>query len=193
MNSVERAIERNPYALYKSHKENIELVLSKIYKTGDFTLSSGKKSDFYIDCKEVILGNYGLTETLYVINLLKFSSNCIAGVTSGADPLVCGYITKYSASYGLFIRNEKKSYGTKKLIEGKFNEGDSVVIVDDVLTTGGSIKYAFDILVKHNLKPIQIIVVVDRQENKAAEEIKSYTGLNVYAITNKESLIKIKW
>jgi len=162
-------------------------------KIGDFVLSSGKKSNFYINCKKVILqpntmeaiGKY----ILYISWNIDYSS--VAGITSGADPIVCSCVA-FNKDNGLFIRKKQKNHGTKELIEGKFKEGDKVLIVDDVLTTGESIKYSYDVLIEHKLQPQAIIVLVDRQENDAVNDLEKYTSIPVISIITKEEIFKYK-
>lgn len=165
---------------------------SSIVKTEEFILSSGQKSTFYIDCKEVLLDH--VTMKLIVDCIWKTKCrwlmpniHSVAGITSGADPIVCGMVNYYWKN-GLFIRQKQKEHGTKKLIEGRFKEGDTVIIVDDVLTTGDSIKYAYDTLVKHKLEPKGIVVLVDRQENDAVAVLEKYTSIPVLSITTKEEI-----
>jgi len=188
--------------LEKKYRNNLIEAFSQIVKIGDFTLSSELKSDFYIDCKEILLNS----------DIMKWSSVCVmkefinitsenklisfydgyyislAGVTSGADPIVCGIVSNFNVN-GLFIRKKEKGYGTKKLIEGKYEEGGNVIIVDDVLTTGESIQYAYDVLIDHKLIPIGVIVLVDRQENDAKEKLEQSLGIPVKSVTTRKEIL----
>jgi len=180
-------------------KQKLLEEFSKIVKYGDFTLSSGKKSDFYIDCKELLLYP-GIPNVIgwnidYIVieNNIKFLN--VAGITSGADPIVCSVVTNLHRN-GLFIRKQQKDYGTKKLIEGRRIGSEDVhkdtLIVDDVLTTGDSLKYSYEVLKQHDYNPVAIIVLVDREENNAKQLIMEELKIPVYSIMTKTELLNYK-
>lgn len=158
-----------------------------------FVLSSGKTSDFYINCKEILLKKRPMELISNCINIINrnLSYYVVAGVTSGADPIVCGCVA-FHYKDGLLIRKKQKDYGTKVLIEGDYRVGDKVLIVDDVLTTGGAIRYAYDVLIEHDLRPVGVTVVVDRQENNARETLEEDLKIPVRSICTREDLIKHK-
>ena len=102
-------------------EELLELIKERGYRKGDFTLSSGKKSEHYVNCKPIILTGRGLTLTSLLM-LKEVQTNVVAGLTLGADPLVSG-VSLVSALVGrivnaLIIRKEPKGYGTASQIEG---------------------------------------------------------------------------
>jgi len=176
------------------NKNRLISIFSKIIKTGDFTLSSGLKSDFYINCKEILLEHQCMvtvSKCVWDILLKLHQTNVcsVAGITIGADPIVCTMVAFYWRN-GLFIRKKEKIHGTKKLIEGNFKKDETVVIVDDVLTTGSSIKYAYDVLIESNLNPISVIVLVDRQENRAAEMLENNLNIPIRSIITKKELLQ---
>ena len=123
----------------------LKQLIEKSYRKGDFTLSSGKKSSHYLNCKPVSLSGEGLTLISDLFLELKDSrSKAVAGLTLGADPLVSGLIIKAALHGldldGLIIRKEIKKYGTKAGIEGpKLEEGTLVTVLEDVVTTAGSV------------------------------------------------------
>jgi len=172
-------------------KKNLLELFSTIVKYGEFTLSSGKKSNFYIDCKELLL----TPKALYLIawwidknpNIQKFYN--VAGITSGADPIVCTCVINLHRN-GLFIRKQQKGYGTKKLIEGKITELKETLIVDDVLTTGDSLRYSFETLKQHEFNPIGIVVLVDREENNAKQELEQELNIPIYPILTRSELLE---
>ena len=142
----------------------------KSYRRGNFTLSSGKKSIHYLNCKPVSLNGEGLKliSNLF-LNLMDSRSKAVAGLTLGADPLVSGLIIT-AASKGLdldalIIRKEIKSYGTKSGIEGPIlKEGTLVTVLEDVVTTAGSAIKAIKKLRENNYVVNEVLSIVDREE-----------------------------
>jgi len=186
----------------KKYRNNLIEAFSQIVKTGDFILSSGLKSNFYIDLKEILLTPY-IMKYVSVCVMKEFMSilitnksisfydgyyTSLAGITIGADPIVCSTVSDFNVN-GLFIRKKEKEYGTKKLIEGKYEEGGNIIIVDDVLTTGESIQYSYDVLIDHKLIPIGVIVLVDRQENDAKNKLEQSLGIPVKSVTTKKEIL----
>lgn len=179
---------------FEYFKNQLKCHILQCVKVGDFTLASGKKSNFYVDCKQEMLTPECCEYIAMCIRYMGLRHThdyrSVAGVTSGSDPITVGCVA-YNRSNGLFIRKFQKGYGTKKLIEGKIITMDpTVLIVDDVLTTGGALKHAFDVLTSNELKVVGTIVIVDRQENNARNIIENHTGKPVWSIFKKEELIK---
>ena len=147
-------------------------------KRGDFTLASGRKSSYYLDIKNVTLRSTGLETVIRSIvdhlssEKLLSSINAVAGLTVGADPLVCGLLRTHTAIAagwrGGLIRKETKAHGTAKYIEGPITPGDSVLIVEDVVTTGESAMQAVRRVVEFGCRVVKVIGVVDRLEGGAA-------------------------
>ena len=131
---------------------------------GEFTLRSGRKSNYYLDkyrfeTQPDVLAALG---SLFVEHLGK-NVDRIAGAELGAVPLA----TATSLAAGrpfVIIRNSKKDYGTSKLIEGVLNPGETVLIVEDVLTTGGQVLEAANTLIDAGAKVDRIVAVIDRLE-----------------------------
>ena len=143
-------------------------------KYGDFTLSSGAKSNYYIDARLVTLDFYGLKAILEGIEFVteehKLEYYYIGGPTLGADPIVGGAITTlFDINSGFLIRTKQKDHGTKKLIEGNLPLNSKCLLVEDVITTGNSITTCLDIL-GDNVKVIGIVSVLDRNSG-----IKNWT------------------
>ena len=145
-------------------------LIEKSYKKGNFTLSSGKKSSHYLNCKPVSLNGQGLNLISDLFLELKDSrSKTVAGLTLGADPLVSGLIVKAASQglglNGLIIRKEIKQYGTKAGIEGPtLEEGTLVTVLEDVVTTAGSVIKAIKKLRENNYVVEEVLSIVDRQE-----------------------------
>lgn len=183
----------------KYEKRKLFEEFSKIVKYGDFTLSSGKKSDFYIDCKELLLSPGIANLVGWCIDNLTKSENIeflnVAGITSGADPIVCSVVINLHRN-GLFIRKKQKDYGTKKLIEGRRIGSEEIhkdtLIVDDVLTTGDSLRYSYEVLKQYDYNPVAIIVLVDREENNAKQLIMEELKIPVYSLMTRTELLNYK-
>jgi len=148
----------------------LKYLIEKSYKKGNFTLSSGKKSSHYLNCKPVSLNGEGLNliSDLF-LDLKDTNSQAVAGLTLGADPLVSGLIVKAASQgldlNGLIIRKEIKKYGTKAGIEGPIlEEGTLVTVLEDVVTTAGSVIKAIKKLRENNYVVEEVLSIVDRQE-----------------------------
>ena len=148
----------------------LKQLIEKSYKKGNFTLASGKKSSHYLNCKPVSLNGEGLNliSDLF-LELMDSRSKAVAGMTLGADPLVSGLIVT-AASQGLYlngliIRKEIKDYGTRSGIEGPtLEKGTLVTVLEDVVTTAGSVIKAIKKLRENNYVIEEVLSIVDRKE-----------------------------
>ena len=137
---------------------------------GDFTLSSGLKSDHYWDGKKVTLSALGANLVGRAINELirGLEVDAVGGLEMGAIPiataaaLVSHLEGRDIAAF--IVRKNPKEYGTQKSVEGFLNDGDRVVIVEDVVTTGDSIFKAIEVVENRNCKVVKVIALVDRHE-----------------------------
>lgn len=137
---------------------------------GEFTLTSGKKSNYYFDGKKLTLsseGAYWVGKAVFD-ELTKIGVDAVGGVATGAYPIVTA-VALVSHLEGkpipsFIIREEPKEHGTKRQIEGHLKEGSRVAIVDDVITTGGSVLRAIEAVEAVNCKVVKVIVLVDRHE-----------------------------
>ena len=143
-------------------------------KFGDFTLASGKKSDFYVDCRKVTLHPKGakLIGKIILEKIKGIKVDAVGGLTLGADPIIGAVIT-LSDIPGFIVRKKAKEHGTQQKIEGLIEKGWNVVIVEDVATTGGSAKQAIEAAEAVGAKVVKVIAVVDRQEG-ASDALKVY-------------------
>ena len=134
-------------------------------KTGDFTLSSGKKSNFYIDCRKATLHPQGakLIGRLILEMIKGLKVDAVGGLTLGADPIIGAVITLGDIP-GFIVRKQAKEHGTKQRIEGLLQPGWNVLIVEDVATTGGSALEAIQAAEEAGAKVVKVISVVDREE-----------------------------
>jgi orotate phosphoribosyltransferase len=148
----------------------LDLLCAKAYKEGDFTLSSGQKSTYYINGKLVTLDPVGAV-ALGRMMLAKVPTTvqAIAGLTLGADPMVSAIsvVSAYEGRPlpGLIIRKEAKSHGTQAYIEGPLPAaGSSIVVIEDVVTTGQSALKAVARLQDAGYEATQVLALVDRQQ-----------------------------
>lgn len=159
-----------------------------------FTLSSGRKSRYYIDCKKVTLDPEGATLVARLIldELEGVELDAIGGMTLGADPIaVAVTVLAYEGGRSLpsfIIRKEPKPHGLAPLIEGSLAQEARVVIVDDVLTSGRATERTADILKEAGCQVVKIIALVDRKEG--GRERLEALGYEVVSLFTVEDLLK---
>ena len=150
----------------------LELLKERAYRKGQYTLSSGKESEHYVNCKPVTLsceGNALLSHLM--IKMIEKEAVAVGGLTLGADPLVCGiaqkaYYTGNRHIDALIIRKNPKGYGTKEVIEGnKPPKGSIVTVLEDVTTTGGSAMTAVNVLRDAGYIVNRVVAIVDRMDD----------------------------
>ena len=175
--------------------ELLELLKKDAYKKGEYTLSSGKKSEHYVNCKPVTLSGRGLT----LASLLMFQevkTSYVAGLTLGADPLVSG-VSLVSALdsrlvNGLIVRKEAKGHGTQAWIEGLLPpEGTVITVLEDVITTGGSAIKAVEKLRDAGYVVNTVVSIVDRQEDDEANAAMKLSGLELKSIFTLDEIASI--
>ena len=165
----------------------LNLFVEHAYKTGDFLLSSGGRSSYYINSKLVTLRADGALATgRLLLSYLPSDTEAVAGLTLGADPLVTAVslvsaLEDRPSVAALIVRKEAKGHGTNAYIEGPvLNVGASVVVLEDVVTTGKSAYLAVGRLREAGYKVEQIISLVDRHQGGA--EFYQEKGLNFQAV-----------
>ena len=173
-------------------EELLELLKKDAYKKGEFTLSSGKTSDHYVNCKPVTLTGRGLTLASMML-LEHVDTKVVAGMTLGADPLVSGVAVCSALDMrlvdALIVRKEAKGHGTKAWIEGReFPEGTKVTVLEDVVTTGGSAIKAATRLRDVGYKVERVVTIVDRQEDGEASEFMESAGLELKSLYTLKEL-----
>ena len=148
----------------------LDLIVKYAYVEGDFTLSSGAKSSYYINCKQVTLRAEGaLALGRLLLQLLSDRVTAVAGLTLGADPMVSAVsvVSAYEDRPlpALIIRKQPKGHGTKAYIEGpSLAPGSNIVVLEDVVTTGGSALTAVERLQDAGYRVTQILSLVDREQ-----------------------------
>jgi len=145
-----------------------EIVNHKAVFKGDFTLASGKKSKYYIDGKFISLTSDGLAYFAKVIlEMIKNDEvKYIGGPTMGADPIIGGTVAMSHLMGrpidGFIIRKEQRDHGRMRMIEGPLKEGERVIIVEDVTTTGGSVLKGIKMVEEMGCEIVKVICLVDR-------------------------------
>jgi orotate phosphoribosyltransferase len=152
-------------------RESLErLIREKALKFGDFTLSSGKKASYYLDCRLVTLDAQGarLVGEGMLDLLGDDRPELVGGMAIGADPITAAILTLAGVRglplRGVMVRKEAKAHGTGRFVEGPFREGESIAIVEDVVTTGGSSLLAIERCEEVGLKVQRVLAIVDRLE-----------------------------
>ena len=158
-------------------------------KFGNFTLKSGLQSPIYIDLRQIITHPSLLAEIAraYLPLLSTLSFTRIAGLPYAAIPIATA-ISLAGNFPMIYPRKEVKSYGTKAEIEGEYHEGETVVVIDDLATTGGSKFEAIEKLTGAGLIVKDIVVLVDRQSG--AKESLAQAGYSMYAVLTIRQLLE---
>ncbi|MCA9235782.1 MAG: orotate phosphoribosyltransferase [Planctomycetales bacterium] len=148
----------------------IDLIREGALKFGEFTLASGKQASYYLDCRHVTLDSRGAK--LIAAGMLEQIADdmppLVGGMAIGADPITAAILTLAGIENrplrGIMVRKEAKQHGTGKFVEGPFEPGEEVVIVEDVVTTGGSSLLAIERCEAVGLKVRRVLAIVDRLE-----------------------------
>lgn len=177
------------------------MLLAKSVRTGRFTLASGRESDLYIDCRVTTLdchganlvGELGWRRLRDELAARRLRAAALGGMTMGADPiaLAVGMTSARrhpeEALQVFTVRKEPKGHGQGRQIEGNFQAGNTVVVVDDVITTGGSTLKAIDVIEREGGKVVFALVLVDREEGgRQAIEAR---GVHVISLFTRSSLL----
>jgi orotate phosphoribosyltransferase len=170
------------------------LLLRRSVKRGHFVLASGRTSDFYIDCRLTTMSAEGLVLIgrlgLEAIRAHGWQPRCVGGLTMGADPVA--YAVAAASLAGpptvdaFSVRKETKAHGTGRRVEGNFSPGDPVVVVEDVITTGGSALKAIEAIREEGGSILGILAVVDREEG--GRSVLEGLGHEVVALTTSTRL-----
>ncbi len=180
----------------------IALLAERSAKRGDFVLASGRRSNLYVDCRltamspegQLLIGRAGLA----ALRASGWPVDAVGGLTLGADPIA--YAIAHASALaaergdggmvrGFTVRKEAKQHGTGKLIEGPFAPGDKVVIVEDVITTGGSALKAVEAVRQAGGEILGVLALVDRQEG--GRDALEAAGLNVIALATAADLMPL--
>src|SRR2546429_7479713 len=176
-----------------ARKELLRLLADKSFRLGEFKLSSGATSDYYIDCRTTTLDAKGsrLTGEVFVEEIRKrgWKPHAIGGLTMGADPIVVAVSVVSGELHGFLVRKAEKQHGTGQRIEGFREKGARVVIVDDVCTTGASTVQAIEAARDFGFEIVGVMCLVERQEARGRTSVeKASAPARFVAIFNADDV-----
>ncbi|OYT53557.1 MAG: orotate phosphoribosyltransferase [Candidatus Altiarchaeales archaeon ex4484_2] len=173
-------------------KRLLELVKESALSIGEITLSSGKKSSYYIDCRRITLDPEGayLVAKILLDMFHGKGIDAVGGLTLGADPIL-GALAAVSFLEGnpiptFIVRKTSKKHGTRNAIEGRLKEGSRVAVVDDVATTGNSLMQVIDTVEKMDCEVRKVVVIVDREEG--AKKTMARRGYRMESVFSRREL-----
>ena len=156
--------------------ELLGLLATKFFRLGEFKLSSGGVSDYYIDCRTTTLDARGaqLTGQVFLdeVKARNWKPQAIGGLTMGADPIVVGVSVISGDINGFLVRKAEKQHGTGQRIEGFRDKPARVVIVDDVCTTGSSTIQAIEVARAFGFEVAGVMCLVEREEAKGRPSVE---------------------
>lgn len=159
-----------------ARQELLHLLARKSFRLGQFKLSSGGTSDYYVDCRTTTLDARGsqLTGQVFLeeIKAQGWQPVAIGGLTLGADPIVVATCVTSGKIHGFLVRKGEKQHGTGQRIEGFHGKGAKVVIVDDVCTTGASTIQAIGAAREYGFEIVGVMCLVEREEAKGRGDVE---------------------
>lgn len=177
-----------------------ELLAERSARRGTFTLASGRTSDLYVDARLTTMSPDGLALigplALELLDASGWRPNAVGGLTLGADPVA--YAVAYASTVGrapeawvraFTVRKQAKAHGTGQRIEGPFRSGDRVVVVEDVITTGGSALQAVEVVRAAGGTIVGVLAVVDREEG-GREAIEAAAGVPVLSLVGAGEVVR---
>ena len=151
-----------------ARQELLKLLAQKSFRLGEFKLSSGATSDYYIDCRTTTLDARGaqLVGQVFLEEMRSrgWHADAIGGLTMGADPIVVAVAVISGTLHGFLVRKAEKQHGTAQRIEGFREKGARVVIVDDVCTTGASTVQAIEAAREFGFEVAGVMCLVERED-----------------------------
>ena len=181
----------------------IQLLAVRSAKRGDFTLASGRRSSLYVDCRLTTMSPEGQLligrQALAALRATGWTIDAVGGLTLGADPV--SYAIAHASALAaeadpsqtlvraFTVRKEAKQHGTGRLIEGPFASGDAVVVIEDVITTGGSALKATESIRAAGGNVLGVLALVDREEG--GREALEAAGLTVLSLVRASELLPL--
>ena len=152
------------------------MLAQKSFRLGEFKLSSGSTSDYYIDCRTTTLDARGaqLTGQVFLEEIREqgWAADALGGLTMGADPIVIAVAVTSGTMHGFLVRKAEKQHGTGRRIEGFAETGARVVIVDDVCTTGASTVQAIEAAREFGFEIVGVMCLVERQDAHGRPDVE---------------------
>jgi orotate phosphoribosyltransferase len=162
--------------MHSSRQNLLSILAHKSFRLGEFKLSSGATSDYYIDCRTTTLDAKGsrLTGEVFLEEIRQrgWKAKAIGGLTMGADPIVVSVSVVSGELDGFLVRKAEKQHGTGQRIEGFREKGARVVIVDDVCTTGASTIQAIEAARDFGFEVIGVMCLVEREEAQGRPNVE---------------------
>src|SRR5208282_4064446 len=159
-----------------ARQELLKMLANKSFRLGEFKLSSGGTSDYYIDCRTTTLDARGAQLVGQVfrdeMRGQGWHADAIGGLTMGADPIVVAVAVISGTLHGFLVRKAEKQHGTGQRIEGFREKGARVVIVDDVCTTGFSTVQAIEAAREFGFRVVGVMCLVEREEHKGRPNVE---------------------
>jgi orotate phosphoribosyltransferase len=163
--------------MHSARQKLLSTLAYKSFRLGEFKLSSGATSDYYIDCRTTTLDAKGakLTGEVFLEEIRRrgWKPQAIGGLTMGADPIVVAVSVVSEELNGFLVRKAEKQHGTGQRIEGFREKGAPVVIVDDVCTTGASTIQAIEAAREFGFEVIGVMCLVEREEAKGRQNVET--------------------
>lgn len=178
------------------HEDLAKMLVDRSYLEGDFVLASGRRSRFYFDCRATT----HFAQAMPLIGRAFLEAfrregtrpEAAGGMTSGADPIAHAIsyasLERGPAIQSFMVRKDRKEHGTLRWIEGWALEGARVAVVDDVVTSGGSVIQAAERCREEGLEVVQVVVLVDREEGGLDKIRAALPGVPVGAIFQRRAL-----
>jgi orotate phosphoribosyltransferase len=173
----------------------IRLLATLSYRKGTFRLASGRESDFYVDVKQTVFHAAGARAVgeLLCDRLQAHAIDLVGGMAVGAIPLVSAALSAAAARdyalEGFFVRKETKEHGTAKKLDGRFDAGRSIALVEDVVTTGASTLAAIDAVEAAGGRVRLVVTVVDREEDEGVAALRS-RGAIVESLATRSEIMR---
>jgi len=166
--------------MHSARQKLLSTLAQKSFRLGQFKLSSGGTSDYYIDCRTTTLDAKGsrLTGEVFLDEIQQrgWKPSAIGGLTMGADPIVVAVAVVSGEMDGFLVRKAEKQHGTGQRIEGFREKGARVVIVDDVCTTGASTVQAIEAAREFGFEVVGVMCLVEREEAKGRPNVEKAAG-----------------